>query len=282
MNIFNRNLELINGLETDFLRIFYYDFEKYYKEKYKTYEYIRLCTILSGKKNIKIGDKRYKYDKNQIMLLSPYSEVEMEIVEPTKALVIEISDNLIEDVKNKINLDFNITSHRKFSQLLLKRKDVKFNHSLKKILDISLGECEDKGFLIDLYSQQLIYEMLHMKELNFILNNNFSNPINKSIKIMRDNIFEKITITDIAERLNMSVSNFSSKFKNEVCISPNIYLRRLKLNKAKEMLKYKNVTQVASELGYDNISHFIKLFKEYYGITPKQYFLKKNIVKSIS
>ena len=28
-------------------------------------------------------------------------------------------------------------------------------------------------------------------------------------------------------------------------------------------------------LGYDNISHFIKLFKKYYGITPKQYFLKE-------
>ena len=93
--------------------------------------------------------------------------------------------------------------------------------------------------------------------------------------MMRDSICEKITITDIAQKLNMSVSNFSSKFKNEVGISPNIYLRRLKLNEAKNMLKFKNVTEVSMALGYDNISHFIKLFKKYYGITPKQYFLKE-------
>ena len=281
MDIFNRDLELANGLETDFLKIFYYDFEKYYKEKYKTYEYFRLCTILSGEKSIKIGDKCYKYDKNQIMLLSPHSEIEMEISKPTKALVIEISDALIEDVKNKIHLNFDNISYNKFDQLLLNINDIKFNDSLKKILDISLGEYEDKEFLIDLYSHELIYGMLHMEEINYILSNDSNSVINKSIKLMKDSMLERITITDIAEKFNMSVSNFSSRFKNEVGINPNTYLRKLKLNKAKEMLNYKNVTEVASILGYDNISHFIRLFKEYYGMTPKQYFLKGDTLEKL-
>lgn len=154
MNIFNRDLDLTNRLETDFLKIFYYNYKENYRGNYKTYENIRLCTILSGEKNIKIGKKLYKYDKNQIMLLSPYSEVEMEILEPTKALVIEIQEGLIEDVKNKINLNLNINHHTKLNGLLLKRQDVNFNNTLKKISDISLGEYEDKGFLIDLYSQE--------------------------------------------------------------------------------------------------------------------------------
>lgn len=282
MNIFNRDLELTKGLETDFLKIFYYDFKKNYKEKYKTYEYTRICTILSGEKSIKIGDKCYKYDKNQIMLLSPYSEIEMEISKPTKALVLEISDALIEEVKNKIHINFDNASYNKSDQLILNLDNIKFNDSLKKILNISLGEYEDKEFLIDLYSHELIYWMLHMKEINYILNVNSNNVINKSIKLMKDNILEKITITDIAEELDMSVSNFSSKFKGEVGINPNTYLRKLKLNKAKEMLNYKNVTEVASALGYDNISHFIRLFKKYYGTTPKQYFLRRDILERLS
>ena len=32
MNIFNKELKLTNELKTDFLRIFYYDFEENYKE----------------------------------------------------------------------------------------------------------------------------------------------------------------------------------------------------------------------------------------------------------
>lgn len=281
MNVFNRRLELANCLETDFLKIFYYDFEKYYKETYRNYEYIRLCTIISGEKNLKIKGKQYKYDKNQIMLLSPYAEVEMEIEKPTEALVIEISDKLIESVKNKVSLDFSIEYNDDFNELLLERTSTNFDNVLKKISKLSLEKNKDKNFLIDLYSQELVYDMLHMKEINFMLNSNLNNPINKSIKIMKDNILEKITITDIADELNMSVSNFSSKFKSVVGVSPNIYLRSLKLNKAKRMLKSRSVTQVSSELGYDNISYFIKLFKRNYGITPKQYLLKDYNLETI-
>jgi len=35
----------------------------------------------------------------------------------------------------------------------------------------------------------------------------------------------------------------------------------------------KNVTEVAYDLGYENISHFIKLFKDKFGMTPKKYML---------
>lgn len=280
MHVFNRRLELANCLETDFLKVFHYDFKKYYKETYRNYEYIRLCTIISGEKNLKIKGKKYKYDKDQIMLLSPYAEVEMEIEKPTEAVVIEISDKLIESVKSKVNLDFSIECNDQVNELLLKRTSVNFNKVLKKISKLFLEKNKDKNFLIDLYSQELVYDMLHMKEINFMLNNNLNNPINKSIKIMKENILDKITISDIADELNMSVSNFSSKFKSIVGVSPNVYFRSLKLNEAKKMLKSKSVTQVSSELGYDNISYFIKLFKDSYGITPKQYLLKDYNLKT--
>lgn len=281
MKIFDKKIEGIGNLETDFLEIFYYDFEKNYKNTYKNYENIRLCTILSGEENIKINNKSYKYDKNQIMLLLPYSQVEIEVLKPTKVLVIEISNKLIEFVKEKIDLEVKNSFQLEARELLLSKDDIKFNESLEKIVHICLENDRDKLFLIDLYSQELVYDMLHMKEVNSILNNNYNNSINKSIKIMEDNILEKITITDIAEKVNMSVSNFSSKFKEEVGVSPNIYLRKLKLNKAKDMLKYKSVTEVSYDLGYYNISHFINLFKEIYGITPKQYFLNDIKLKKI-
>jgi AraC-like DNA-binding protein len=54
-------------------------------------------------------------------------------------------------------------------------------------------------------------------------------------------------------------------------ITPKEYITNQKLAQAKEMLKNQNVTEVAYDLGYENISHFIALFKAKYGITPKQY-----------
>ena len=274
MGDINREIEDENILETDFLRILCYNFEEKYKCKYKTSQYIRLCIILMGEKNIKIGERNYTYNENQIMVLSPYLEVEVETLKPTKALVIEISDKLIENIKNKININTKYDFDIEFNELLLKKEQLKFSKDINKILDTFLGDSQDKKFLIDLYSQELVYNMLHMNKINFILNKGFNNPINKSIELMKNNILEEITITDIAKELDMSISNFSSKFKAVVGVSPNIYFTRLKLNKAKDMLKYKSVTQVSYDLGYDNISHFIDLFKRNYGITPKQYLLK--------
>ncbi|EMV5227081.1 helix-turn-helix transcriptional regulator, partial [Escherichia coli] len=49
-----------------------------------------------------------------------------------------------------------------------------------------------------------------------------------------------------------------------------------KMKKAAELLKTtnKSITMISSELGYVYASYFIKVFKNYFGVTPKQ-FLKK-------
>ena len=90
---------------------------------------------------------------------------------------------------------------------------------------------------------------------------------------MKEKFKEKLTISDIASEFNMSVANFSSKFKKIMNMSPNDYLTNIKLQEAKKLLRTKNVTEVAYELGYENISHFILLFKRKFGLTPKQYMI---------
>jgi AraC-like DNA-binding protein len=73
----------------------------------------------------------------------------------------------------------------------------------------------------------------------------------------------------------MSESNFCQYFKKITGVTPKEYLTDLKLSKAKDMIKHTSITDAAFDLGYENISYFISLFKNKYGMTPKQY--KKNI-----
>ncbi|SCP94824.1 Helix-turn-helix domain-containing protein [Anaerobium acetethylicum] len=77
----------------------------------------------------------------------------------------------------------------------------------------------------------------------------------------------------------MSPSNFSQQFKLITDQTPKEYMTRLRLMKAKQFLKNLSVTDTAYELGYDNISHFIRLFKQEYGMTPKQYQLNQSSIK---
>ena len=70
MDTFDRNIELSDGLETDYIRFLYYEFDHYYKDFYKTYEYYRLCTILNGSKFIEVNNQEsFKYNKDGFVVL---------------------------------------------------------------------------------------------------------------------------------------------------------------------------------------------------------------------
>jgi two-component system response regulator YesN len=51
------------------------------------------------------------------------------------------------------------------------------------------------------------------------------------------------------------------------------FLMKFRLEKARKMLKETNlkIYQVGSMLGYNNISYFCSIFKNYYGVSPSEY-----------
>ena len=269
---FNRDLEMVNGLETDYLKLLYYDLSPVSCD-YRSYEYSRLCTILEGCKHVTVGkDVKFTYRPGQFMLLPPHSNVHMDIDVPTKALVLELNDSLLKNVAEKISIDMgaNYDSLQENRFFCGKIND-ELGRCLERLSDISAKSDKNKEFLLDLYAQELIYHLIQVKGIQQIINLEQNNPINKSIRYIQDHITEPISIGLLAYDLNMSEANFSNSFKKIMGITPKEYITNLKLTKAKEMLKNQNVTEVAYDLGYDNISHFIALFKNRYGITPKQF-----------
>lgn len=102
---FNRDLELVDGLETDYLKLLYYDLSPISCD-YKSYEYSRICTIIEGCKHVSIDkDISFTYKPGQFILLPPHSKVHMDIDVHTKALVFELNDNLLKKVTEKISID---------------------------------------------------------------------------------------------------------------------------------------------------------------------------------
>ena len=67
---------------------------------------------------------------------------------------------------------------------------------------------------------------------------------------------------------NVSVPILSKRFKNEIGVSPSAYYNKLKIEEAKHLLLQKNVNETSWDLGYENVSHFIRLFTKAFGVTP--------------
>jgi len=269
---FNRGLEMVDGLETDYLKLLYYDLSPISCE-YKTYENSRLCTILEGYKHVSVNnDVEFTYRPGQFILLPPHSSIHMDIDTHTKALVFELNDELMKNVTEKISVDMDADSGKlKEERFFLGSIDNNLGGCINKLNTVSTKPDKNQKFLIDLYAQEMIYNLVQIKGIQQILNLERDNPVYKAIKYIQENIKQPISINQLAYELNMSDTNFCNSFKKIIGITPKEYITNLKLTHAKEMLKNQNVTEVAYDLGYENISHFIALFKIKYGITPKQY-----------
>lgn len=106
---------------------------------------------------------------------------------------------------------------------------------------------------------------LHNKErrsLQEFMNSNFSKPL---------------SIEDYAYLTGRSLSSFRRDFIAQFGISPKQWLIEKRLTKAHTLLadNHATISQVALEIGYENISHFIKAFHKKYGMAPKQFLMRR-------
>lgn len=80
-------------------------------------------------------------------------------------------------------------------------------------------------------------------------------------------------IIELAKAVGVSRTKFYNDFNQVYGISPTGYLRRIRIGKAKKLVKDDNLsmTQIAYSLGYSSSSHFAKAFRDYFGIPPSRY-----------
>lgn len=271
---FDKRFEKNNNYETEYLKVLYYDLSKDYKETYKSYQYNRLCTIVSGTKHVKINDgSEFDYNHSEFILLPPNSSVDMEIKEKTIAIVYELSDKLIEDTINNVQMKFDTEVVKDKHNIIKENFRQGIKAPIQRINQYCMDNDPNKAFLIDLCSKELTYNLIKDYCLP-IKPTKYSDPVDYTIHFLMENIYMNVTIKEIASQLNMSASNLIAYFKKRTGMTPKEYQNLLKLKASKEELKHKNVTEVCYELGFENISYFIKLFKNYYGETPKQFAMR--------
>ncbi|MGL6260318.1 helix-turn-helix domain-containing protein [Vibrio sp. WXL103] len=281
INDFNRVTEREYALSTDNLNLLYYDLPQYFDDSYHSYDSPRLCTILAGAKEVSVNrSSSFQYDKSEFVLLPPNSTVQMMMPKSTKALVYEFGDQLIDGVVQQVADHLEIESTKEFDCH-------QFSHSkitdrlgqLHQRMQQIVGENDSNmRFLIDLTSQEVVYELLKKQGCNNIIYQSKSHPINQAIRLMKSAESSAMKISDIAEEVGLSLSNFSQKFKAVTDENPKDYMRKLKLLRSQSLLETRSVTDAAMEVGYDNISYYIRLFKQEFGITPKQYQMQRSSI----
>jgi AraC family transcriptional regulator len=81
-----------------------------------------------------------------------------------------------------------------------------------------------------------------------------------------------LSLEVMAKQIGMSRCYFASQFKQAMGISPHQYVNQQRIKKAQQLLRQeRSLVEIALDCGFASQSHFNKVFRQYVGMTPKNY-----------
>ena len=130
--------------------------------------------------------------------------------------------------------------------------------------------------LLELKFKELILSLLSNKKNARFLSylNNLSNDKNPSIEeVMQNNFAFKLTMAEYAKLTCKSIPTFKRDFKRIFKDSPAKWVMKRRLNLATELLQNTslNIGEISFECGFENQTHFSRVFKEKLGVSPLQF-----------
>ncbi|MEO6845738.1 MAG: AraC family transcriptional regulator [Chthoniobacterales bacterium] len=97
--------------------------------------------------------------------------------------------------------------------------------------------------------------------------------IRKAVNMLTEHAGQPLSVDTIARECGLSASRFSYLFRKQVGTSPQLYMEKLKLQRAAQMLRHSEtpIGEIALEVGYPNIFYFSTRFKKIMGKSPLDY-----------
>lgn len=130
--------------------------------------------------------------------------------------------------------------------------------------------------LLDLKIREILLLLLSSKKVEEItlLLKHFVNKRTSSFKeVIEKHVFSKISLQELSQLCNMSLSTFKRHFKNIYQASPKEYFYAKRLENSSKLLltsEY-SISQIAVICGFKTTAHFSKKFKEKFGVPPSRY-----------
>ena len=101
----------------------------------------------------------------------------------------------------------------------------------------------------------------------------YSKQATKCIEYIFNNLHSRLTLSEIAQQMNLSESYLSRTFHKEVGVTISEYIQNQRIEAAKNMLKFSEYQsqEISDYLCFSSHSHFISVFKKKTGLTPAKY-----------
>lgn len=195
-----------------------------------------------------------------------------------KSLVFFFPEKLLKEFvgQNRELFDELATQEDGFSPVLVLESTPSFEKFTESILPYFSSKSPYLNQFLRLKLHELLLHLIEIdtsQELKILLFSLYKGQ-KADLEYMINNYYLKpLSINELARLSGRSLSAFKRDFEHQFHTSPALWIKHKRLEYASFLLENssQNVSEIAMEIGYESVSHFIKAFKEKYGFTPVSY-----------
>lgn len=260
--------------------------------QYTPIRFFEILHIEKGSGTIIINNHKVKYNDNQLFVLIPNDQYNLDIETPTTVSAVKFLYSFFSNTSLDKNKSQRKEWFRRIETILHSANRTSYlnlqfpsdQSSLNSLFVVLCNEYNDENLKNEAVLKSTLHTILHIisRNVNYISSKMSSSKIQDIINYIHYNIHnpEKLTKKELANQFHISENYISQYFKNKMNIGLKKYILNYKLKVAETRLKYTDftITEIAQELGFTDSSHLDKTFITYLGTTAKAY---KNSLKAI-
>lgn len=241
--------------------------------------------VVRGKKNIYYGDTCYEIPQGSLFYMGTgnhYTEDIPDNDKPFEQIVFYYTQEQLSRILNNLSGVYHlhiVNDHKCPECTHLPHASYPASASEKNFF-ATVSQYMKEGVFADptaemIKTTELIYLILSQNDccLKSKVLSNMDSMKENFEQTVQNYIFSDISVDELASKCNRSLTSFKKEFRKHFYEPPHKWFIRQRLMHSRLLLisTNKSISEIGNECTFPNTSHFIKLFKKEYGMTPSHY-----------
>ena len=264
---------------TKLYTLFKMNFEKGYHFNGEMHDFWECMYVLDGSMCISADDRVHNLSQGDIIVLKPFELHKFNVDDPNGVTLFIFSFTLEGMIGGNLQSAYHFD---KYGRSVVKTFLEYLDFEIKKRADIIRDEYywnilsyfENDNIFLQTVSLNISRIILTLSSDTSILEKSKTYEtelFKKALIIMNENIAEQLSVNELAERLNISISSLKRLFDKYAGMSVHKYFLTLKIKVATLFLKNGiSVNEVSESLGFSSQGYFSAMYKRETGNIPSQ------------
>ncbi|MDC3418542.1 AraC family transcriptional regulator [Aquibacillus salsiterrae] len=259
---------------------YYKNWEEFNMEKHKHIA-IEIMYVIRGKCTVEVDDEIIELKERQYIFMNPNVLHRLIVNKKNACQMLNIEFEWKDDKNHITNVQTLMKRDERLMEMFFSDetyfvlRDADQVYFTLKSLVLELGAKTNKNdLMIDILFVQLFIsiaenkreQMEHSSELN-------KYSIDKVVSYIHENYDYDIGVEELAQLVHLHPNYLHRVFKQEMDMTINKYITKVRIEKAKELLENSDisVTNIANYVGINSSQYFSSIFKKHTGLSPVAY-----------